>query len=290
MKTILVATDFSEASRNAFLYGRKLANAFNAHVILFNSFQQLAIPVGETPVFATLQDVKSMAQKQLEKEAKVNNGNVATPVFCEEGPVAETILQAAKDKEAGIIIIGMKSSGKRFRKVFGSTVTALARITTVPLIVVPEEAKYRDPSTIVLANETDLEEDADKHILDTLLEIGEKFNSKLYMVRVAKNNYHKDYEVRNRPLRLNKIVGSLDPQYEYLHGTSTPQVLNEFISEHNIDMLALLPHKHSTIERFFIKSITRSMAFETHVPLLIIPDLVKEESEQNKYNKEQVSL
>jgi hypothetical protein len=194
---------------------------------------------------------------------------------------------SAKDKKADIIIIGMKGTGKNFRKIFGSTVTALARITTVPLIVVPQEAKYSDPSTIVLANETDLEEHTDKHALDTLLEIGERFHSKLYMVRVAKNKYHKDFEVRNRPLRLNKMVGSLDPQYQYLHGTNTPKVLNEFISEHNINILALLPHKHSLIERFFI---TRSMAFETHILLLIIPDLQKEESEHSKYNKEEVLL
>ena len=290
MKTILVATDFSEAARNAFLYGRKLAKAFNANLILFNSFQQASIPVGETSGFVTLQDVKRTTLKQLEEESKVNNGNVATPVFCEEGPVAETILQAAKDKKADIIIIGMKGTGKSFRKIFGSTVTALARITTVPLIVVPQEAKYSDPSTIVLANEADLEENADKHVLDALLEIGEKFHSKLYMVRVAKNKYHKDFEVLNRPLRLNKLVGPLAPKYEYLHGTNTPQVLNEFISEHNIDMLALLPHKHSLIERFFIKSITRSMAFETHVPLLIIPYLQQEKIEHSKYNNQEVLL
>ena len=36
MKTILIATDFSRASRNPSLYGVQFARAINANVILFN--------------------------------------------------------------------------------------------------------------------------------------------------------------------------------------------------------------------------------------------------------------
>ena len=96
-------------------------------------------------------------------------------------------------EDADIIIVGMKKTGRSFRKLFGSTVTTLAEIATIPLIVVPEEARYTNPVTIVLANEADLEESADKHVLDALIEIGEKFYSRLYMVRVAKNKHHEAF-------------------------------------------------------------------------------------------------
>jgi hypothetical protein len=38
MKTILIATDFSPAARNASLYGVELANDLKAKIILFNAF------------------------------------------------------------------------------------------------------------------------------------------------------------------------------------------------------------------------------------------------------------
>lgn len=38
MKTILIATDFSEASRNASFYGVELPKEINARIILFEAF------------------------------------------------------------------------------------------------------------------------------------------------------------------------------------------------------------------------------------------------------------
>jgi hypothetical protein len=38
MKAILIATDFSTASRNESLYGLKLAKALQAKIILFNAY------------------------------------------------------------------------------------------------------------------------------------------------------------------------------------------------------------------------------------------------------------
>jgi nucleotide-binding universal stress UspA family protein len=284
MKTIFVATDFSKASHDASLYGIRLAKAFNARLILFNCYEQVPVPAGETFVYSAVEGMENLIQNRLESKAKAINpeNTIDIKTFCDEGPAPESILNAAKHADADVIIVGMKKTGRSFRKLFGSTVTTLAEIATIPLIVVPEEARYTNPVTIVLANEADLEESADKHVLDALIEIGEKFYSRLYMVRVAKNKHHEAFEIRNRPLHLNKMVRSLHPQYECLSGVSIPQVLNEFISKNDIDMLAILPHKHSVFERLFIKSITRSMVFKTHIPLLIIPpNSKKQETKEN---------
>jgi nucleotide-binding universal stress UspA family protein len=272
MKTIFVATDFSKASHDASLYGMRLAEAFNARLILFNSYDHVRVPAGKRLSNAS-EGLESLIQNRLKAKAKIINPENAVDLkpFCNEGPAEESILKAAKHVKADIIVVGMKKTGRGFRKLFGSTVTALAAATSIPLIVVPEGVRYSSPVTIALANESDLEKDADKHLLDSLIEIGEKFYSRIYLVRVAKNKHHESFEVLNRPVRLNKMVSSLHPQYECHHGVSTPQALNDFISKNSVDMLALLPHKHSLLERLFIKSITRSMVFEAHIPLFIIP-------------------
>ena len=35
----------------------------------------------------------------------------------------------------------------------------------------------------------------------------------------------------------------------------------------------MVPHKHSLLERWFVKSTTRSMIFKTRIPLLILPEV-----------------
>jgi len=274
MKTILVATDGSQAAQNACLYGAGLAKAFNARLILFSAYQQVAIPVAETPIVIGAEEMKIRTQQQLEETADTITANYSIPVdtFNQEGAAANSILETAASINADIIITGMKKSGKGIRRLVGDTITALLQTTPIPLLVIPEEVSYTSISTIALASDSDVAPETDAHLLDSFREIAERFHSKLYLVRVTKNELEETYEILNRPTRLSKMIGTCNPQYECMGGKDVTLALNSFISGHQVNMLALLPHKHSLLHRWFIKSITRSMIFETDIPLLIVPD------------------
>jgi nucleotide-binding universal stress UspA family protein len=154
----------------------------------------------------------------------------------------------------------------------GSTATSLARKTDIPLIIVPEKAKYTRISSIALANESDVEPEAEPRLLDSMREIAAAFHSKIYLVRVARSRIKAAYETLNRPFKLIRMMRTLDPSYGTIEGRSVAEGLNHFIEGYHIHLLAMLPHKHSLLERWFIKSATRSVIFETSIPLLILPD------------------
>ncbi len=273
MKTILVATDFSDAAHNASLYATELAKAFNARVVLFNAYDQVPVPVSEIPVL-TIEEMGIRAERKLKNEKQLLTARNWLPIetLSKPGIASQSILQAVKEANADIIIAGMKNTGTAIRRFFGSTVTALAKKLPVPLLIVPEGIPFIKISTIALANESDVDPDSDPHLLDALREIGERFHSKLYLVRVAKNRFREAYEVLNRPFKINKMVRTLDPVYECIEGKDIPEALNDFIEAYNINLLALLPHQHKLLERWFYSSITRSMIFESQIPLLIIPE------------------
>ncbi|HSC40083.1 MAG TPA: universal stress protein [Chitinophagaceae bacterium] len=274
MKNILIATDFSQAGHNACLYGIELAAAFNARVILFSAYQQLPVPVSEAPVILTQENMSGYVKEQLVQEAAVINrgGAVELETVCMEGLVATGILATARKYEVDIIIAGMKDRGKGFRKLFGSTVTSLARRSHVPVIVVPVNVPYTEISAIALATENDIDPDTDTHSLESLGEIGSKFNSRLYLVRVAENSYREAFEERNKPVWLKSKLRTLAPEYKCISGKAVPEALNEFVMGYHIKMLALLPHQHSLVESWFVKSATRAIIFETNIPLLILPN------------------
>lgn len=73
-------------------------------------------------------------------------------------------------------------------------------------------------------------------------------------------------------LAVSRMVRTLDPIYACIAGKDVPEVLNDFTSVYNINLLALLTHKHDLLERLFFKSTTRAMIFKTPIPLLILPD------------------
>lgn len=280
MKTILAATDFSPAGHNACVYAAALAKAFNAKLILFSAYQQIPFPAVEAPVIIPVEEIREQTKIRLAEEVKAVDPyeQLLIQTRYTEGPAGHQVMQAAVDAKADVIVVGMKASDIGFRKLLGSTVTVLTRITSIPVIVVRENTGFKRLDTIALATEGDAAPDADPHLLDTLRELGERFYSKLFLVRVAKDKFHEAWEVLNKPFRLTKMVRTLDPEFESISGRHVSEALNVFIEKYDVDMLVLLPHKHTLPERWFGKSITRSMVFNANIPLLILPDLHKEES------------
>ena len=280
MKTILIATDFSEASHNASLYGIELAAILTAKVILLSAYQ-VPSPLPALNVSISEYGVMKDTEQKLEDEAGliIQDYKIEIEKVCEHGAAEEAINNIAKEKKADCVIIGMKGIGKNFRKIFGSTATALARSTDVPLIVVPEDAKFVSPKTIVFAS--DINANTDLHSLDGLIKFMQLFKSKLYIVQVIKNENEERFEMSDIPQELRNVVEISDTSFQYPVDTDIRSALNGFIEKHNADMLVMMPHKHEWLERLFRKSETKDMIFHTHIPLLVLPGIDSESQVSN---------
>jgi nucleotide-binding universal stress UspA family protein len=275
MKTILAATDFTPASHNACLYASEIAGRLNGRLILFNAYQQIPVSMDDSSVIVSLNEMKDISRRQLQKEAHRINATSpdAVTIVYEEGDAAHTIMETAANVRADLIVTGIKTGGKNLRRLLGSTVTSILHKTRIPVLAVPEEARYTGIRSVALANESDLEPDADVHIMDALRDIAERFHAQVYLVRVEKNRFREVLGVLQRPFKLIRTIRSLDPGYECIEGKDVQEALNKFIKTYQVDLLAMLPHKHSLLERWFSKSQTRSMIFQTHIPLLILPEI-----------------
>jgi nucleotide-binding universal stress UspA family protein len=272
MKTILIATDFSEGSKHAMLYACELAKNFDSKVILFHAYQ-VPIPSFEGSVGITTGDIKADAEKRLQDQLSAINGivKVKPESWCVESEPTAGILRAARAANAEVIIAGMGGGGRTYKKLFGSTVTKLAAITTIPIIVVPETAASLDLRKIAVATEKDIPSGTYAQQFRFLSEIIQRFHSELYLVRIARNHYRQEYESFNYPAHLAEAFESLDPAYKSIEGKPVPRALNRFIEEYQVNMLVMLPKKHSLFDRFFAKTTTRSVLFHTQVPVLVLP-------------------
>lgn len=273
MKTILAPIDFTEASRGASRYALGLAKAFHARLVLFHAWSQPVVPVTEMGPVVTADDMKEMAIQGLELESKAIDPLAETIVRteCREALAADGILAAAADHHADLIVVGMKTESAAFRRVFGSTVTALIKRSKVPIVVVPEGAAFRDIERIVLAYDGDLAPDDDVHVLDAVKQLGHRFGSQVFLVHVADTEFHEIYQILNKPLRLIRIMHTLAPVLETVRSKSVTEALQLFIEQHGAGMLALMPEKKSLLKRLFQGSTTRSAVFNSKVPLLVLP-------------------
>ncbi|WP_276484139.1 universal stress protein [Paraflavitalea pollutisoli] len=271
MKTLFITTDFTNASHNALTYGISMARALGARIVLFHAYQIQVMAGVDTAVAVPEVDTRASVLDRLSQHLRaLGDCGVQIDLLTGEGQASRTILQVAKEQQADLIVTGMKVHSKLFRQLFGSTVTDLAKHTKIPLLVVPETANYRMPSRIAVAS--DIAPDMDAHTLDALTEIGERFQSKVYVVRVIKDRFDEVYELLHRNEKVNRLSRSLDTQYTYAHNKDVAEALGFFIEAEQIDLLALVPHKHTLLEKWFFKSTTKEVIFKSPVPVLVLPE------------------
>lgn len=283
MEAILIATDFSNAAKNATRYGFNLAKLIQAKVILFFAYQMPATHPDSfgyyTPDYIEQAGLKQLAD---EAEALDPRRTVALETQCRRGPVADAILNVAQENNVSTIVIGMKGHGKEIRKYFGSTVTHLSKQSTIPLIVIPEEAAFSEPKKIAFGS--DIDYDTSLKILVPLRRIAKSFNAKLYIVRVIKKFMNEEMERHLLHTKVNWFLSDLLPEYVFPENENVGKALNDFVKEYSVDMLAVVPHKHDFIDKLFNRSVTKDMIFHTHVPLLVLPALAQVLEEADEYS------
>jgi len=175
-----------------------------------------------------------------------------------------------EEKNATLIVMGMKGANKLSEALMGSTTTATFRKATVPVLVIPEKAKYKKTKKIVFA--CDYDSRTDVHTLDALKELMKTFGSKIYVVNVKQKKESVSMEEAVAGVKLENKLNDVEHIYYFPEKEDLVEGINEFVQEHQADMVAIIPHHYSLMERLFHKSISKKMAFHTHIPLLALPD------------------
>ncbi len=136
VKRILVAVDFSEASRGALAYAVALAKKLEAEIVLVHVFE--GVP-GELKILeATVTDTgfREEARESLaEWEREVGAAGVTTKaVFREGGAIDREILEAAKEYKPDLMVVGRHGSESFFLK---NTVRKVLGQAPCPVLVGP---------------------------------------------------------------------------------------------------------------------------------------------------------
>ena len=136
-ETIVIATDFSEASLPAVKTGFKLAQDSEAEVYLLHVFNP---PVGMDPmgtVAPSLDNLEEAAKSQLEGLVPEDTpeGVTVFPLVL-RGMPTKTIAELAREKDADLIIVGTHGRTGLGRLFMGSTAEALLREAPCHVMVV----------------------------------------------------------------------------------------------------------------------------------------------------------
>lgn len=164
MKRILVAIDYSEATRRVIDLSRQVATAFGSEIHLVH-VKELAVPATPgtmgyglagmpelapmsgvpVPVFdlmppAPAEDKNEKSQLEQWKKEFEQHGLKVT-LHEATGPIAEEILNQADAIKADLIVMGAHGHGAMYKLLVGSVTEGVLKRTTRPVLLLPSSRR-----------------------------------------------------------------------------------------------------------------------------------------------------
>lgn len=273
MKTILFPTDFSAGAENAFNYTVSICGKLKAKLILFNSFH-IPVYTSEMPVNEDTEvHLRKMAKDRLlslQNNALIQSNNLDVKTVASCGLAVDNIIQTAKEKKVNLIIMGTKGASGLKEIFIGSNAAAVLEKASCPVIVIPEKAKFKNIDKIVFA--TDFGE-SDFDFIASLTEMAKLFKSEIMIVHVSQVRPEKADEKDLLQWYRKELKKKVNVEYKkisfhILVGGNVDYELEDFIEKNKVDLLALSMRKRNIFSKLFEPSLTKKMAYHSHIPLL----------------------
>lgn len=286
-RKILVATDFSKASRAALHAAISLAKRCDSkleavHIAsileaIYNS-ERLLIPA----------DWRSEMAKHFEDffPKSLYPGSVKEVVI--GGSAAPEILKHARKTNSDLIVIGSHGRGAIGRLFLGSVAQRIARDSDIPVMVVKDEERsriaYQGYHRILVP--TDFSDSSVK-AMDLGIRFANFFKADFHLIHVVETLTLSDlsgvypFVQINEPQDANSSVNetlnvmiaekeiAAGKKVDTLWGSPVAQIL-EYVEREKIDYIIMGTHGRKGIERFLLGSITAGILAKSPVPVITI--------------------
>ena len=269
MKTILVATDFSDPAKNAVEYAAHLAKATDAELILFCVYK-LSIHASNSLATPThVDDLMKKKEDQLIALAKKLSFQYEIPVGWElrkDDPILD-LKSYTKTHPVDLVVMGIESDLIEY-KLLGNTTTAAIKLLQFPLLVVPNDIDFTEISNVMYACESSYLKNSDQ--LDFLRQFVKAFNAKLEIFHVLTKDSEELNDVALERI-LDNVLGDVEHAYRYVCSPKVGDGIKDGLEHFHADLLVMIPHRRGFFQSIFHKSHTSQMTVETRIPLLTIP-------------------
>jgi nucleotide-binding universal stress UspA family protein len=272
MKTIVVATDFSENAYNALQYAGALAAYTKAKIILFNAYQ-LPVHASNTllPAASVLELIKNN-KRRLEDIACEVSGQFGVPVTVQTkmAIVSEALEEIVKQEKADLVVIGIHASDWSDR-LFGNTTTSIIRDAKYPVLVVPDNTSFNGIERILYAFDANCLDMGNK--LQVMKDIARSFRAEVQVYHVKTSKKQPAY-AQNEPVNPNveDALTEVEHYYKETEEEGAIKGIEKGILEYGANLLVMVPHKLSFWRSLANLSTTRAVVLRTSIPLLVVPN------------------
>jgi nucleotide-binding universal stress UspA family protein len=279
--SIVFATDFSSASRNAALYAAAIARHFNAELIVIHAFilSQSACEA------ESLGRIDSAERRYLEKQLRetaaslaLTGANIRTQLL--EGEPSEKVAAFADAVPHSLLVLGTHGGGSVERHLIGSVAERSLRRAACPTITVGSKVSEPNRTQIFprMLYATDCSEMASR-ASPLACAMARTFSSDLRVISIIDDkegplaDLLADLEFHTHQAIADQIEGQCDHFSEprVLAGSKRArEVILKYADDTKSDLIILGVHRRRTIEILDRNSVTIQLITGAHCPVLTV--------------------
>ncbi len=263
---IATTIDLSAPSRVGFEHAIEIAKRTDSELMIFHAYDTREIREG-----VKIESIRSALDHFVEINSKKYDVDPATiSIYILEGDLEYEVQEFCKQQNPELLIMGTDGASGVKKFLSGSNTVRVMDLVKVPMLIIPTGFEYRDPKNIVLCS--DLKEVDNDDALDTLKKLAMVYGATVRIAHVEEGGDHLHYE---EVLEKNRQTHILEPEvkvvFKRIVSRDVKQGIQHYVdAKGDVDMISIIHREHSLIESILQEDHTHQMAFDTHIPLLVL--------------------
>ncbi|MCO6499622.1 MAG: universal stress protein [Vicingus serpentipes] len=266
MKTILLMTDFSDNAKNAIQYAIEMFGD-KVEYILLNTY---IVRENSGSFISVAGRIKEISEEELNEELDfIQNQfsqypNLKITSHSQRGGPIDGVKAMSNQYPIDLIVMGTKGASGLTKILIGSVTASIVKGVSLPVLIIPEKAKYQSIKKVVFA--VDEFKMDDEELLNPMNAILEKENAALHLLNIVKQEGAEVGAVQlNKKEGENIILASVV-------GEHVSEEIEKYATQNAIDLIAVVSHHNNFFDRLFHKSVSQELVFHAKLPILALDD------------------
>ena len=264
---ILVPTDFSDNANNALEFAKKIAEKEKATITLLYAFY--AVYDFAAQATEILGQIEQEAKTELKKTVDAGKAEgLEVDYLLLQGTVASVATSLAYRENYDLIVMGTQGASGIKKALMGSNTGHVIKESKIPVLAVPQKAKWENIKKISVGLELQKEEEK---YFNSLFKLTEEtmFPYEFFHIK-SEDSFEKEIEFKGLEAFLKEKHSGSKMNFRTITGKDVGSGLRFYLKENEDAMLVMFYKGKTFFEYLFNRSESLEMAYHTHVPLLII--------------------
>lgn len=274
MKRILFPTDFSEVATNAFVYALELAKLVQAEVLVLHSYDLIPMDdqffpenfneIYDSVELANFEQFKEEIPKlrAIMEEHQMEHLKLTHRLM--EGDLTANVKKSIEEDKIDYLVMGTSDVGEWEALFAGSHSGSVILGLDIPMFCVPFGVKFKAVKNIGYVNHYTPK---DKEALVAVLDIAKMMDATVKSLYVRTSKSEMDAETKKSWEE--DFVKEPITFFE-VRNDEIKQMILDFVSRHEIDVLAMLTYKKNIFEGMFVPNYAKDNASGIKIPILVI--------------------